>query len=544
VVTIDPPLIIVLAVVALVVIVGIALAPQAATRRGGAGRTAVPIGPTGRADADPQADGPGQVTDAERTGSGAHLIDDRVIRVVSAGFLIAVLAIVFQSARWQDAEPAIFTLLVVGFAFVLLVHDLLPSIMSRTRALAVEAVFGMGFVALLVHLTGGPESPFFFGFVLIAVAAALVARWQVAVAVAASVSFLHALVVATFPGSDAFQPFQLSQVALDLVTLWLLTFLGAMVGGQLRRARDAALHLSQRDPLTQLYNRNHFVTVMESEIQRASRTSRGFCLLMLDLDGLKPINDTYGHHYGDRMLRAVADAITAGVRKIDSAARYGGDEFVIILPETEPEGGLVVAEKLRQSVARIRVAAGQQPLPTSVSIGVVSYPGDGETIDQLLMSADAAMYESKRLGRNRVVDRHGGIATTNVNAPGATITADVPAAEGVGPRRRARRRAQPMMQPDRDGPDDDPDPDGVGELGDDRPGEGSSQAPPPPGGTRPSGGRAGRTQSPPAGDARYFEIVRGENDEQFDRGMRGLLGEEPGTRARQSRSRGPADRGA
>jgi diguanylate cyclase (GGDEF)-like protein len=133
---------------------------------------------------------------------------------------------------------------------------------------------------------------------------------------------------------------------------------------------------------------------------RSARSGRGFCLLMLDLDELKAINDRHGHHAGDAVLRAVADTIKTGVRRIDVAARYGGDEFVAHLPETDPTGGWVVAEKIRLTVASISVPGMDRP-PT-VSIGVVSYPRDGQTVDDLMISADQAMYASKRAGRNRV----------------------------------------------------------------------------------------------------------------------------------------------
>ena len=118
------------------------------------------------------------------------------------------------------------------------------------------------------------------------------------------------------------------------------------------------------------------------------------------LDDLKSVNDRYGHLSGDQVLRNVADIVRGGVRKIDVAARYGGDEFVALLPETDPTGGWVLAEKIRLTVAE-QGFAGVEPQPT-VSVGVVSYPADGRSADALLVSADRAMYASKRGGKNRV----------------------------------------------------------------------------------------------------------------------------------------------
>jgi diguanylate cyclase (GGDEF)-like protein len=123
---------------------------------------------------------------------------------------------------------------------------------------------------------------------------------------------------------------------------------------------------------------------------------------MMDLDELKSINDRVGHYHGDRVLRSVGDVILSGVRQIDTAARYGGDEFVVLLPETDPTGAFVLAEKIRLGVNAIAIELpGASPRP-SLSIGVVSYPDDGRTADELIISADGAMYASKRAGKDRV----------------------------------------------------------------------------------------------------------------------------------------------
>jgi diguanylate cyclase (GGDEF)-like protein len=123
---------------------------------------------------------------------------------------------------------------------------------------------------------------------------------------------------------------------------------------------------------------------------------------MMDLDELKQINDRYGHFFGDRVLRGVGEVIRAGGRRIDTAARYGGDEFVVLLPETDPTGAYVLAEKIRVGVADLRVDVAGSMIQPSISIGVVGYPEDGRTSDELMITADASMYRSKHAGRNRV----------------------------------------------------------------------------------------------------------------------------------------------
>jgi diguanylate cyclase (GGDEF)-like protein len=103
------------------------------------------------------------------------------------------------------------------------------------------------------------------------------------------------------------------------------------------------------------------------------------------------------------VIRGVGDVIQSGVRKIDTAARYGGDEFVVLLPETDPTGAWVLAEKVRIGVNELKVVVAGTDIPASISVGVVNFPDDGQTADALMISADQAMYASKRAGKNRVM---------------------------------------------------------------------------------------------------------------------------------------------
>ena len=246
------------------------------------------------------------------------------------------------------------------------------------------------------------------------------------------------------------------------MALWLLSYLASVVAGEQRRTRDTALRLSWHDPLTRLYNRTFLFAVIEREIARAGRTNRRFSLLMLDLDGLKPINDRFGHYFGDRMLQAVAEAIRQGIRVIDTAARYGGDEFVVLLPETDPEGASVVAEKLRRSVAAIRLNAGMELLSSTASIGVVAFPDDGRTADALTNRADQVMYGAKRAGRNRVsIEGHVPGPATVFQATQASVARQRqarrtavarggpprPSVVASVPRRRIRRATLPGVRP-------------------------------------------------------------------------------------------------
>jgi len=193
----------------------------------------------------------------------------------------------------------------------------------------------------------------------------------------------------------------LASVAFILVAIGLVAYVAAVISREQRRSSEAALSLSRFDALTGLYSRSTFESALEQEVLRAGRTGRGFSLLLLDLDALKPVNDRYGHAAGDRLLAAIGDVMSGGVRATDLAARLGGDEFVVILPETDIAGALLVAEKLRHDIARLTLPTNGMMVSSSVSIGVVGFPDDGRGAAELLRRADQAMYQAKRQGKDQ-----------------------------------------------------------------------------------------------------------------------------------------------
>jgi diguanylate cyclase (GGDEF)-like protein len=329
-------------------------------------------------------------------------LENRVIRIVSWAFLMAVAVFAAASGIWVDELPLIVIVIAItGFA-TLVLQDVLPRTVIRRLGGPLQGILALAFATGLVVLTGGFISPFTFGFPLIVGAGALLVapRLALALAILATAAYLGAGFGVAFAANQPPETAALIQMGVNLTGVYLLAYVGASIGREQRRARDAAIRLSTIDSLTGLYNRTFFFTALEREIARGDRSGRAFCLVMLDLDDLKGINDRFGHVAGDHVLRTVSDIVRSGVRKIDVAARYGGDEFVALLPETDPTGGWVLAEKVRLMVAE-QGMPGVDPGPT-VSVGVVSYPADGRSADALLVSADRAMYASKRGGKNRV----------------------------------------------------------------------------------------------------------------------------------------------
>ena len=166
----------------------------------------------------------------------------------------------------------------------------------------------------------------------------------------------------------------------------------ALGGALLDNARlfERVRHMAVSDPLTGLANYRRLLDVLENETERTDRTGRPFAVLLLDLDGLKTINDSYGHLVGSRAICRLADILRIHCRAIDTAARYGGDEFALVLPETQEEEAHRVADRIRAVLAN-----DDEPPRLSASIGISIYRGDGERIEKLLSEADQDLYAEK-----------------------------------------------------------------------------------------------------------------------------------------------------
>lgn len=173
---------------------------------------------------------------------------------------------------------------------------------------------------------------------------------------------------------------------------------------RLDRLHIKLTHLSYADGLTGLANRRRFMEVLESELVRQARSGNELCLLLIDADHFKDINDNHGHHAGDAVLRQLALILMASVRApADLPARLGGEEFAVILPDTRVDEARRVAERLREQVATHVFEDGDMRLRVSISIGLVTAPR-GLNLGALLQRADEALYRAKQTGRNRVVE--------------------------------------------------------------------------------------------------------------------------------------------
>jgi two-component system cell cycle response regulator len=173
---------------------------------------------------------------------------------------------------------------------------------------------------------------------------------------------------------------------------------------ELRESVSNSLQMAVIDELTSLYNRRYFDRHLGVMLGKAREQARDMALMMLDIDYFKAVNDTYGHDVGDLVLKEFALRLRRNIRGVDLACRYGGEEFVVLMPDTDFRAAQAVAERVRLAMSEKVFEVGTpDPLDLTVSVGVALNQGPDDTPEQVLKRADVALYRAKREGRNRVI---------------------------------------------------------------------------------------------------------------------------------------------
>jgi diguanylate cyclase (GGDEF)-like protein len=214
------------------------------------------------------------------------------------------------------------------------------------------------------------------------------------------------------------------------------------------RLYETARNLADRDPLTGFFNHRYLHERLAEEVVRAVRTHRSLSVVMLDLDDFKLVNDSFGHLYGDGVLVHVAELIRSSLRASDVPARYGGDEFALILPETTGEDAAGVAERMLAAFRESPFSSdGRQPFPIGASMGIATYPQDGRSATELLAVADQGLYEAKAAGGNRVGTKPGDAMDAGAEDDDAAAVADpqnLPIELGAHRRMVSERYGEPL----------------------------------------------------------------------------------------------------
>jgi diguanylate cyclase (GGDEF)-like protein len=175
-----------------------------------------------------------------------------------------------------------------------------------------------------------------------------------------------------------------------------------MLSSDIRRALIHIKALSETDELTGVLNLRAFTAIADRISRQAARYNHPYAIVMIDSDSLKAVNDQYGHPAGNRLLQMLVQCVQAQLRETDIVARYGGDEFVLLLPETTPAGAEKLANRIRQRIEAAVLATRDKPVSSTVSIGLAAYPEHASDLETVMERADQALYASKTSGKNRV----------------------------------------------------------------------------------------------------------------------------------------------
>ncbi len=318
------------------------------------------------------------------------------------GYLIVILTVFSATMGEQGIEIPNYALLSLSFLMLLLTMtlDVMPDTSSSVHLrIFIRTLVYAFFITLAILIGGEWNSPLYYLFYLVVIAAALTLSRRLLILEIVVISMCVLGIGLKFENS---WPGSIRFLILKLIPFWALVFFASEIYLQLEDARRQFERLSETDSLTGLFNMRRFSVAMESEIHRSDRYQKKFSILMLDSDNLKSINDTYGHLEGSRYIRQVADILHYQMRKSDMSARYGGDEFIVMLTETDREDARRVAERIRVKVENAAMEITGSTVRRTISIGIATYPHDAAAANDLIRCADNALYECKRRGKNKV----------------------------------------------------------------------------------------------------------------------------------------------
>jgi diguanylate cyclase (GGDEF)-like protein len=271
---------------------------------------------------------------------------------------------------------------------------------GRTRMrLVVESWTMIVFIAGVMWLSGKGMSPLLNLFLLPVILSALTLGRVVTLLQVAAIILCHVLLSLATPSIEVTSLQYASQAVGQLAPILLVAYLTTTLSADITEARERIENLAQNDSLTGLFNQRKFNETWASEHTRCASESGVYALLMIDMDKLNDINDTFGHEAGNSALNLVAQCLQRSIRNTDHAARFGGDEFAVLLPGASPEVAEAVVKRVRHNVYKTTLDLRSRMIRCSVSIGVANYPKDGREMRDLLSIADRTMYRDKELRR-------------------------------------------------------------------------------------------------------------------------------------------------
>ena len=325
----------------------------------------------------------------------------RTVAEIDWLLIVVVLLYHFYKGTPEENRLAIFAGLTVFAVITIALHYLKLFPNPKRELLAVETWIMMGFITWVLYLTGGLGSSLTNLYYLPVIVSALTLGQAATLLQIGLVGACH--IFLGYSDTSSLPSLELiGNLVADLAPMILVAYITTMLSADILNALARVKLISETDELTGIYNVRAFNVLAAQEFKLAARYSRGLSLMMIDSDNLKQINDTYGHEAGDKLIRATAAGIQSAIKSTDIVARYGGDEFVCLLPGAAADASAGIGERIRSRIAATALQIDGKNVTVSVSIGVASYPIHGSGLDVVARCADKALYLSKSQGRNRV----------------------------------------------------------------------------------------------------------------------------------------------
>ncbi len=318
-------------------------------------------------------------------------------------WLLVILVLLQQVSQVDDSGTrgiVLLSLLLFGCFIMLFRYVNLYRTESRWK-LAIETWVMIAFITWVVWNTGKLQSPLLNLYLLTIITSALALGKLVTLLEMGLITACY-IFLSDFSVARSFMAY-LGDLVAQLAPMVLVAYITSLFSADIHYGLNKAKLASETDELTGLYNMRGFGAIIDREFQQSERYSRPFAVMMIDSDNLKQINDTHGHEGGNKLLKHLVKLVQDQLRNTDVMARYGGDEFVVLLPETNGAGGLELSERIRVKIAETAFELQEKAVSTSVSVGVASFPDDGASVVALLEKADKAMYRAKQAGKNRAV---------------------------------------------------------------------------------------------------------------------------------------------
>jgi diguanylate cyclase (GGDEF)-like protein len=321
-------------------------------------------------------------------------------------WLLVVLVLGYVAlGRGQLSAEAITTIMSAALAYsaVILAIQTLPAIPVRSHWPMIGRCLAMiALITWVLWCSGEHRGLLVYMYHLVVITCAL-ALGRTVTLVILLIIVLCVLTVGE-PGAPLGKPLadRVLTLFLQIAPMMLVGYVTARLASDIRRAVERIRFVSETDELTRLYNLRAFMAIAERNHRQSKRYGRPYALVMIDSDNLKSVNDNHGHDCGNELLKLTTLGIRRELRETDVAGRYGGDEFILLLPETTAQGGRELAERIRRAVADKPLEFRGIKVSTTISIGIAAFPANGGELRSVLNKADQAMYLSKKTGRNRV----------------------------------------------------------------------------------------------------------------------------------------------